>query len=71
MAESYIDVDRAIKQATELIAEQKNLHKRMGIVRTDLRNAVELKVTNAEQTAFVREHFPVRTRKTKAKAQAS
>lgn len=66
----YIDVAAAIKTAEELLKEQAGLHKRIGIVRTDLRNAVEMKTATAEQATFVREHFPVRTRKAKAKATA-
>jgi hypothetical protein len=64
----YINVDAAIQEATNLLKQRDSLQSKIGIVRTDLRNAVELGQASAEQVKYVRETFPKRERKTKSKA---
>ncbi len=66
--DSYIDVNRALANAETLLKQRKTLFDQIDIVRTDLRNAVTMNGTTAEQTAKIREMFPKRKRTTKTKA---
>lgn len=67
MAQGYIDVDAAIKVAQKMLKEKAAVMKNIDTVRSDLRNAVDRKETNAEQSKWIGETFPVRERVTKNK----
>lgn len=62
----YIDVGAAIKVAEQAIKAREAAIKAVGIVRTDLRNAVEMGGATAEQKAWVAKNFPPRERTEKA-----
>lgn len=65
MPSGYIDVPKAMEMAKKIVAEKEEVYERLDIVRADLRNAVKLKETTPEQTAWIEENFPVRQRKAK------
>ena len=58
----YMDVDAAMGVAKGLLKQKSALLKSIDTVRSDLRNAVERKETNADQTKWIGETFPVRER---------
>lgn len=65
MPEGYIDVPKALNTARKLVAEYETVMSRIGIVRTDLRNAVELGDATPEQATEIAAMFPKRERKSK------
>jgi hypothetical protein len=67
---SYIDIQAAIEAAKKLLVQHKKTQREIAIVRTDLRNAVELGGGTPDQRKWIADTFPVakRTRKTKAGA---
>lgn len=67
MADSYIDVDKAIAKAKEILSRKARVMEEQDIVRTDLRHAKAMGSLTAEQTAFIEEQFPMRKRKTTRK----
>lgn len=69
MADTYIDVDAAIAAAKSALKDRSNAMARVGIVRTDLRNAVTMGAATPEQRKWIEEQFPVRERKRKAKVE--
>ena len=68
MADSYINVDAAIKAAEALLKQHRAIQDKIAIVRQDLRNAVTMGGANGEQAKWIGDTFPVRERKTKTKA---
>jgi hypothetical protein len=62
----YIDVNAALTEAKDAVKNREGALRRVGIVRADLRHAVEQGTATAEQSAAIRGMFPPRTRKAKA-----
>lgn len=63
----YIDVDAAIKEAKQVLADKEKVYNRLTIVRSDLRNAVKVGGITPEQRKWINEQFPVVTRQRNAK----
>lgn len=61
----YIDVSAAIKVAEKLLKDKSEIMRNIDTVRSDLRNAVDRKETDAEQTKWIGEQFPVAQRERK------
>jgi hypothetical protein len=68
MSVSYINVDQAIKEAKKITEDKAEVLRKLNIVRTDLRNAVDMGGCTPEQIKFITETFPIRERKTKNKS---
>lgn len=63
----YMDVPAAIEVAKKHLADKRRVLKLIDTVRSDLRNAVDRKETNKEQTDWIEGTFPIRERKRKPK----
>ena len=58
----YMNVPAAIDEAKKLLDRKAKLLTSIDTVRSDLRNAVERKEADADQTKWIEEQFPVRER---------